>query len=321
MIEVIKTNEMLDNLDKTCVHHYCIASCHFYVYGSELCAAVSAMPGFDPFRIDGQEGLESEGGLSLVHDTAAAPVFHVCLSENAFCQESHLQYTFQSDGVDSEFSSIVSGYLLQMHHDDGTHLDLWSDTATRVLYLNGDLAPQMLRFALWTGFGIMTVNYNRIPIHGSCIVNAERAYLFLGESGTGKSTHTRLWREFIAGSALLNDDSPIIAAESDGVYIYGSPWSGKTPCYKPLKFPLGGCVRLSQAPYNKMKRLITLNAYAALHPSCPPEFAYDEELYAGISQTLDAILSKVPVYHLACLPNEAAAQLSHGVMTKNIQEK
>ena len=135
--------------------------------------------------------------------------------------------------------------------------------------------------------------------------------MFLGESGTGKSTHTRLWRQYIPGSSLLNDDSPIIAAESDGIHVYGSPWSGKTPCYKPLRFPLGGCVRLSQAPANKIQRLSPLKAYAALHPSCPPEFAYDENLYAGISQTLDELLTDVPVYHLACLPDEAAANLSY----------
>ena len=52
--------------------------------------------------------------------------------------------------------------------------------------------------------------------------------------------------------------------------VYGSPWSGKTPCYKAERYPLAGCVRLSQAPYNKIRRLNTLQAYAALHPSAPP---------------------------------------------------
>ena len=305
---------MLEDVDKTCVHHYCIASCNFYVYGTQLCAAINSMPGFSPFRVN--DNVESENISEKSSDTV--PVFHICLSENSITQEARLQYTFQSDGVDSEFSAISTGYLLQMRHADGTYLDLWSDTANRIIRINGNLLPQMLRFALWTGFGLMTVNYNRIPIHSSCIVNADRAYLFLGESGTGKSTHTRLWREYIPGSTLLNDDSPIISSEADGIFIYGSPWSGKTPCYKPMKYPLGGCVRLSQAPYNKIKRLSPVNAYAALHPSCPPEFAYDEALYTGISHTLDALLSNIPVYHLACLPDEAAAQLSHATMAEGV---
>jgi hypothetical protein len=54
-----------------------------------------------------------------------------------------------------------------------------------------------------------------------------------------------------------------------------------------------------------------VQAYAALHPSCPPDFAYDDQLYDHISATLGDILAEVPVYHLACLPNREAALLSH----------
>ena len=71
-----------------------------------------------------------------------------------------------------------------------------------------------------------------------------------------------------------------------------------------------GCVRLSQAPHNKIKRLTLLQGYGALHPSCPPEFAYDDLLYDGVSQIIGRILTAVPVYHLECLPNKEAAELS-----------
>lgn len=137
------------------------------------------------------------------------------------------------------------------------------------------------------GYGLMTVRKDTVALHGSCIVYKGKAVLFLGESGTGKSTHTRLWRENIAGSKLLNDDSPIVRYEEGGVWVYGSPWSGKTPCYKAECYPLAGCVRLSQAPYNKIRRLNTLQAYAALHPSAPPAFAYEEELYSGVCSLLE----------------------------------
>ena len=136
------------------------------------------------------------------------------------------------------------------------------------------------------------------------------AILFLGESGTGKSTHTRLWREHIAGAVLLNDDSPIIRIENGKAYAYGSPWSGKTPCYKQEQYELKGCVRLSHAPYNAIKKLSVLQGYGAIHPSCPPEFAYDDTLYDLVSEVISGILSAVPCYHLACLPDKDAALLS-----------
>ena len=149
-----------------------------------------------------------------------------------------------------------------------------------------------------------------VAIHSSCIVYRQKAVLFLGESGTGKSTHTRLWQEYRAGAVLLNDDSPVLHVEHTGIWVYGSPWSGKTPCYKAERYELAGCVRLSQETSNRMVRLGILRSYAALHPSSPPEFAYDRRLYEGIGTTLGKIVSQVPFYHLACLPDREAVELS-----------
>ena len=141
-----------------------------------------------------------------------------------------------------------------------------------------------------------------------------KAYAFTAKSGVGKSTHTRLWREHIDGAVLLNDDSPMLRVEDGKVWAYGSAWSGKTPCYKQEKYPLAACVRLSQAPYNKMHKLHLLKGYAALHPSCPPEFAYDERIYSHISTTLGALLKIVPCWHLECLPDADAALMSYNTI-------
>lgn len=178
------------------------------------------------------------------------------------------------------------------------------------VYLYGNHSLSLLRFALWVGYGILTAREDTVAVHSSCIVYREKAVLFLGESGTGKSTHTRLWRENIPGCELLNDDSPVVRCEQGQIRVYGSPWSGKTPCYKAASYPLAGCVRLSQAPRNSIRRLDTLQAYAALHPSFPPEFAYDECLYDGVSTLLSTMLRSIPVYHLECLPNREAAELA-----------
>ena len=174
----------------------------------------------------------------------------------------------------------------------------------------GNLLTYLFRFALWVGLGLMVAPYNTVALHSSCIVYQNKAVLFLGESGTGKSTHTRLWREHIGGAFLLNDDSPFVRVEKGKVWVYGSPWSGKTPCYKQERYELKGCVRLSQAPCNEIKKLSVLHAYGAIHPSCPPEFAYDASLYDHIGNFIGQLIATVPLYHLACLPNAEAAQLS-----------
>lgn len=169
--------------------------------------------------------------------------------------------------------------------------------------------PSLLRFGLWMLFGIAH-NPHSIAIHASVIVHSGRAVLFLGESGTGKSTHTRLWREHIAGARLLNDDSPIVRIPEGVPTVFGSPWSGKTPCYRNESYPIAAFVRLAQAPYNKIARLSVIQSIGALLPSCPPAFACDARLQDNICNTLSQSIARVPVYRLECLPNADAARLA-----------
>ena len=94
----------------------------------------------------------------------------------------------------------------------------------------------------------------------------------------------------------------------DGFYLFGSPWSGKTPCYRNVSYPLGGVVQLSQAPYNKIRRLKALEAYAALVPSISGK-RWDKQIAEGLHETENSMVGEVAVWHLECLPDEAAARM------------
>ena len=275
--------------------NYLVGDCCFHVEGQALQAAVAALDGFEVF--DAGMGRE--------------PLFCISYQSSRICEPTYELYHCPTECAELAFGTWRRGYVLKQTGRDESFLSLWQSAGEPCLRLQGNLNPSLLRFALWTAYGLMTVEHGRIALHGSCICKDGRAFLFLGESGTGKSTHTRLWRENIAGAILLNDDSPIVAVGEDGVYVYGSPWSGKTPCYRQERYPLGGIVRLSQAPYNHMERLNTLQAYAAAHPSCPPMFAYDACLYDGVSRLLNRLISHVPFFHLACLPDREAAWLAY----------
>lgn len=172
----------------------------------------------------------------------------------------------------------------------------------------------VLRFALWFAFNLLAVPHGLFAIHSSTVVCNGRANLFLGESGTGKSTHTRLWLNNIAGAKLLNDDSPIIAVEDDKVMAYGSPWSGKTPCYHNVGFPVNAFVRLRQEKANNIHKLRPLQGFAALQPSTPPALSYSSYYSSKIISLLDVILQRCPVYQLGCLPNVDAATLSYNTL-------
>ena len=112
----------------------------------------------------------------------------------------------------------------------------------------------------------------------------------------------------------MNDDHPILRVDEDGkVVAYGSPWSGKTPCYKNEVVPLGGVVRLSQAPYNKIHRLVPLQAYAALLPSCSC-MRWDSAANDALHKSVEKVISTVRCWHLECLPDEDAALTCHNAI-------
>lgn len=282
---------------------YLIGDHEWSVEGRALAEAVGGIDGFKPFAVE--SALDTDPMVDKPEFT---------FMEGEECDLPAFQrrlYSFRYEEVEGLFGTMKGGYLLRLLLDGGKPLYLWTsgERSYRVAYLYGDYSVRLLRFALWMGYGLLSVEKRTALIHSSCIVYQRRAILFLGESGTGKSTHTRLWKEFIEGSELLNDDSPVIRADEGQIKVYGSPWSGKTSYYKTDSYPLAACVRLSQAPYNRIRRLNTIQSYAALHPSFPPEFAYDEALYDRVSDLLSTIIRSVPIYHLECLPDRAAAEL------------
>ena len=274
---------------------YQIAGHRIRLEGNEMWInAVACLDGFQPFEV------EPEG----------EPTAYFMLSDEEEPTMTETQYESGVDGITDVFGRYENGYLFVMTPPEGNTLSLWKEDSSNIIYFKGLMEPKLLLFALWVAYGLATLSQQTIAIHTSVIQYKGRTVLFLGESGTGKSTHTRLWRENIEDAVLLNDDSPILRIIDGKPWIFGSPWSGKTPCYKNESYPLAACVRLSQAPYNKIHRLSIPQGYAAIHPSCPPDFAYDDALYDFISETLSDVLGQVPMYHLECLPNAEAAQLS-----------
>ncbi|EJX08743.1 hypothetical protein EVA_03179 [gut metagenome] len=282
------TNNMTPN--------YCIAGQLIRIESEALGEALARTDGFAPFATPATD----EPACTLRLADTELPAFDRVLHESYECQTR------------IEYGTAGTGFAVRVKHDGGSETDAWMDLTTHTGHLCTDGDPYCLKMALWFVFGTLTVDRGCIAIHSSTICWNRRCVLFLGESGTGKSTHTKLWLKHIAGAHLLNDDSPVLRVLPDGaVWVYGSPWSGKTPCYRNEAYPVAGLVRLSQAPENRIRRLPVVQAFGALHPSCPPDFALDDRLYDPLCDTLNGVLLGAPVFHLACLPDEAAARLSH----------
>lgn len=190
-----------------------------------------------------------------------------------------------------------------------------------VVYIPAADAAKLMEFALSNSMMLLytfnTSGYDTLMIHASVIAYEGAGYVFLGRSGTGKSTHSRLWLENIEGAWLLNDDNPVVRVIDGAVMVYGSPWSGKTPCYNNVAMPLGGVIRLSQAPYNKIERLAPLRSYASLMPACSC-MRWERRSTDALHKTVESVIKKVKGWHLECLPDAEAAYLCNSTVTEQV---
>lgn len=194
-----------------------------------------------------------------------------------------------------------------------------ADFVDNVVYVQEASSERIAEFAISNAMMLLytfcTSPYQTLMVHASVIRNDGLGYMFLGRSGTGKSTHSRLWLNHIPGSVLLNDDNPVVRVIDGLAYVYGTPWSGKTPCYKNESVPLKAVVRLSQAPYNKIARFAPLQSFASLMPACSC-MRWDSASVSALHKTVEKVITVVPGYGLECLPDEAAAVLCYSEVSK-----
>ena len=172
-----------------------------------------------------------------------------------------------------------------------------------------------LNNALMLIFAFAGSRHDTLLIHASLVRQNGYGYAFIAKSGTGKSTHVSLWLRHLPGCDLMNDDNPIVRIIDGEAYIFGGPWSGKTPCYRNVKARLGAITRIDRAPANSIERLAPIEAFASFLPSCS-SMKWDEDIFNRICNTVTKIIETTAIYTLHCLPNEEAAILRNKTISK-----
>ena len=174
-----------------------------------------------------------------------------------------------------------------------------------------DCPPSVIDKFIMLVFIYASSRYGTVLLHASSIKLGTDAVAFIGHSGAGKSTHSRLWLENIDGAQLLNDDQPAIRVNAGNeIIIYGTPWSGKTCCYKSDSAVLRGIVRMKQAPYNKITSLTPVYLLRELLSSCSM-MKSDNVTFKFITATLAKIASHVSGFILENKPDKDAVTLSY----------
>lgn len=170
--------------------------------------------------------------------------------------------------------------------------------------------PFGLNNAMMMAYAFAAAEADTLLIHASVIRKDGYGYLFTAPSGTGKSTHTHLWYKHLGGCDLMNDDNPVLRIVDDEARVFGSPWSGKTPCYRNIDAPVGAITRLEQAPFNRVRPMGPVEAFAQLLPAVS-SMKWDERVYRGVCHTISRLLQNTPVWHLDCLPDADAAHVCY----------
>ena len=183
--------------------------------------------------------------------------------------------------------------------------------------LNGDrnLRYFGLNNALMLVFAFAASRFETLLMHASVVRQNGYGYAFIAKSGTGKSTHTGLWVKHIDGCDLMNDDTPIIRIINGQPYIYGSPWSGKTPCYRPIKAKLVAITRIDRAGKNSIEKMRPVAAFASLLPSCS-SMKWDKDIHDSTCKIITKLVETANIYILHCLPDKEAAVLCNKEISK-----
>lgn len=156
--------------------------------------------------------------------------------------------------------------------------------------------------------------FNGMLLHSSAVVYNGKGYLFSAPSGTGKSTHTQLWLKEFDGAYILNDDKPAIMLTDKGIYVYGTPFSGKTDWNVNEGVPLQGICALERGAENKIEQMSADEAtYRILNQTVRP---CEEERMVQMLDVLDRVISEIPTYKLCCNMEPEAAHVSYEAMNR-----
>ncbi len=155
------------------------------------------------------------------------------------------------------------------------------------------------------------LHFNGFMLHSSGVVKDGYAYLFSADPGTGKSTHTALWQKYFGenNAMIINDDKPAIRLTDNKLWVYGTPWSGKTDKNINMKVPLGAIVFLERSENNWVKEIEPKEAIPLVMQQTIRPVEKDKMIM--LLDMLDRVLSSVKLYRLGCNISDEAVEVSY----------
>ncbi len=293
-------------------NHFTIADHHLRVcFHTSQKNSIRLIPSFKPFKSE-RFGEDDEPFLELKVDDGLKPV--------AEDKRQRIRSFDTGNGITAVDLLDNGGYQFVIKNARGENccmLQTDKDFKYCKCALNGDhnMRSFGLNNALMLAFAFAGSRKETLLIHASLVRHEGYGYAFTAKSGTGKSTQVSMWLRYIKNCDLMNDDNPIIRIIDGKPYIYGSPWSGKTPCYRNVKAKLGAITQIDRASANSIEPLKPVEAFASILVSCSV-MKWDKGIFNRICDTVTHIIETTHIYILHCLPNKEAAEVCHKVIAK-----
>ena len=154
------------------------------------------------------------------------------------------------------------------------------------------------------------LDYDTVMFHGSAIAVGGEAYIFTALSGTGKSTHTRLWREYFGSRAvMINDDKPLVSVNKDGLVVHGTPWNGKHYLGENISVPIKAICILERDKENHIEKISAKEAFPMIFQQT---FRPRNQIEFIKTMTLiDKITKGAELYKLGCNMDIEAARVAY----------
>lgn len=157
------------------------------------------------------------------------------------------------------------------------------------------------------------IMHDGMMLHSSAVAVDGWAYLFTAPSGTGKSTHTKLWLDMLGERAfILNDDKPALRFFDGKLYAYGTPWSGKTDLNVNKRIPVRAICILKRGVNNKIERISGVNAVGGVLSQTVRPKTHDT--MEKMLETIDRVLDSVDVWQMECNISADAAKMAYDAM-------
>ena len=166
-------------------------------------------------------------------------------------------------------------------------------------------------------FNMHVIKKRMFFLHSSIVKTRKSGIMFLGPSGIGKTTQAELWKKY-RDALIINGDVVLVQETPDAFLGWGTPWHGSSPYCENTSVPVAAMVVLKQAPKNSIRELTGFEKVTEVSNSV----FYPQWVEGGMElclETLDHLLTKVPVYELSCRPDEGAVELVEQVVFGHVQ--